>query len=61
MFIAAYDPEFQILRELPYGMHPSATGYTVRLGGSFTQDDMRQNLDLLYSRLDESGSLFWWP
>lgn len=61
MFIAAYDPEFQILRELPYGMHPSATGYTVRLGGSFTQDDMRKNLDLLYSRLDESGSLFWWP
>ncbi|MDF7639793.1 hypothetical protein PT285_10315 [Lactobacillus sp. ESL0791] len=61
MFIACYDPEFQTMRELPFGMHPSATGLTLRLGGSYTRKEMYDNLQLLYSRLDESGSLFWWP
>ncbi|EJE4563042.1 MULTISPECIES: hypothetical protein [Enterococcaceae] len=61
MFLPCYDPEFQIMRELPYGMHPSATGCTIRLGGSHTRAEMRDNLNLLYERLDESGSLFWWP
>lgn len=61
MFITNYDPEFQTMRELHFGMNPSATGCTLRLGGSYTRQEMRKTLQLLYDRLDETGSLFWWP
>lgn len=61
MFITNYDPEFQTMRELHFGMNPSATGATLRLGGSFTRKEMLYSLNLLYERLDETGSLFWWP
>ena len=42
-------------------MNPSATGCTLKLGGSLTRQEMLDNLNLLYERLDETGSLFWWP
>lgn len=61
MFITNYDPEFRTLRELHFGMNPSATGCTLRLGGSYTRNEMLETLGLLYERLDETGSLFWWP
>lgn len=61
MFITNYDPEFQTLRELHFGMNPSATGCTLRLGGSYTRKEMLDTLKSLYGRLDETGSLFWWP
>ena len=61
MFITNYDPEFQTMRELHFGMNPSATGCTLKLGGSFTRKEMMEALELMYSRLDETGSLFWWP
>lgn len=61
LFITNYDPEFQTLRELHFGMNPSATGCTLRLGGSFTRKEMLKTLRILYDRLDETGSLFWWP
>lgn len=61
LFIPNYDPEFETLRELHYGMNPSATGCTLKLGGSYTRREMFDCLELLYNRLDESGSLFWWP
>lgn len=61
MFITNYDPEFQTLRELHFGMNPSATGCTLRLGGSYTRKEMLDTLEILYGRLDETGSLFWWP
>ena len=49
------------MRELHFGMNPSATGCTLKLGGSLTRQEMLDNLNLLYERLDETGSLFWWP
>ena len=61
MYITNYDPEFQTMRELHFGMNPSATGCTLKLGGSLTRQEMLDNLNLLYERLDETGSLFWWP
>lgn len=61
LFITNYDPEFQTMRELHFGMNPSATGCTLRLGGSYTRKEMLQTLKILYDRLDETGSLFWWP
>lgn len=61
MFITNYDPEFRTLRELHFGMNPSATGCTLRLGGSHTRREMLESLRMLYERLDETGSLFWWP
>ncbi len=61
MFITNYDPEFQTLRELHFGMNPSATGCILRLGGSYTRKEMLDTLGILYERLDETGSLFWWP
>lgn len=61
MFITNYDPEFHTLRELHFGMNPSATGCTLRLGGSYTRKEMLETLKILYDRLDETGSLFWWP
>lgn len=61
LFITNYDPEYQSMRELHYGMNPSATGNTLRLGGSTTRSEMRKSLDILFHRLDVSGSLFWWP
>lgn len=61
MFITNYDPEFRTMRELHFGMNPSATGATLRLGGSYTRKEMLETLGLLYDRLDETGSLFWWP
>ena len=61
MYITSYDPEFQTMRELHFGMNPSATGCTLRLGGSYTRKEMLKTLGILYDRLDETGSLFWWP
>lgn len=61
LYITSYDPEFQTMRELHFGMNPSATGCTLRLGGSHTRQEMKETLALLYSKLDETGSLFWWP
>ena len=61
MYITSYDPEFQTMRELHFGMNPSATGCTLRLGGSYTRKEMLKTLEILYDRLDETGSLFWWP
>lgn len=61
MYITSYDPEFQTMRELHFGMNPSATGCTLRLGGSYTREEMLKTLKILYDRLDETGSLFWWP
>ena len=61
MYISSYDPEFQTMRELHFGMNPSATGCTLRLGGSYTREEMLDTLKILYDRLDETGSLFWWP
>lgn len=61
LFITNYDPEFQTMRELHFGMNPSATGCTLRLGGSYTRKEMLEMLQILYDRLDETGSLFWWP
>ncbi|QOV18809.1 hypothetical protein INP51_12490 [Blautia liquoris] len=61
VMITNYDPEFQTMRELHFGMHPSATGCTLRLGGSHTRKEMFYSLQLMYDRLDETGSLFWWP
>ena len=61
VFITNYDPEFQTMRELHFGMNPSATGATLRLGGSYTRKEMLYSLNLLFDRLDETGSLFWWP
>jgi hypothetical protein len=61
LFIPNYDLEFQTLRELHYGMNPSATGAVLRLGGSLTRTDMEKSLKILFDRLDDSGSLFWWP
>lgn len=61
MYITSYDPEFQTMRELHFGMNPSATGCTLRLGGSYTRKEMLKTLQILYDRLDETGSLFWWP
>ena len=61
MFITNYDPEFRTMRELHFGMNPSATGCTLRLGGSYTRKEMLETLQILYDRLDETGSLFWWP
>ena len=61
LFITNYDPEYQTMRELHFGMNPSATGCTLRLGGSYTRNEMLDSLKLLYDRLDETGSLFWWP
>lgn len=61
LFITNYDPEFQTLRELHFGMNPSATGAVLRLGGSYTRKEMLCSLNLLFDRLDETGSLFWWP
>lgn len=61
LFLMNYDPEFQTMRELHFGMNPSATGCTLRLGGSFTRKEMLETLKILYDRLDETGSLFWWP
>ena len=49
------------MRELHFGMNPSATGATLRLGGSYTRKEMLYSLNLLFDRLDETGSLFWWP
>lgn len=61
MFITNYDPEFQTMRELHFGMNPSATGCTLKLGGGYTRKEMLDTLQMLYNRLDETGSLFWWP
>ncbi len=61
LFISNYDPEYQTMRELHYGMNPSATGITLKLGGSVTPAEMRDSLNLLFERLDESASLYWWP
>lgn len=61
LFITNYDPEYETLRELHYGMNPSATGVILRLGGSRTKNEMKRSLKILFDRLDESGSLFWWP
>ncbi len=61
LFISNYDLEYQSLRELHYGMNPSATGNTLRLGGSVTRKEMCKSLGILFNRLDVSGSLFWWP
>ncbi len=61
LFITSYDPEFQTMRELHFGMNPSATGCILRLGGSYTRKEMLDTLKILYGRLDETGSLFWWP
>jgi len=61
IFISNYDPEYQTMRELHYGMNPSATGITLKLGGSVTPAEMRDSLNLLFERLDESASLYWWP
>lgn len=61
LLITNYDPEYQTMRELHYGMNPSATGITLRLGGSLTKKEMAKSLSILFDRLDESGSLFWWP
>lgn len=61
LFITNYDPEYQTLRELHFGMNPSATGCTLRLGGSYTRREMLHALEILFERLDETGSLFWWP
>ncbi|WP_230398440.1 hypothetical protein [Novisyntrophococcus fermenticellae] len=61
VLITNYDPEFQTMRELHFGMNPSATGCTLRLGGSYTRKEMQDSLKLMYERLDETGSLFWWP
>lgn len=61
MFITNYDPEFQTMRELHFGMNPSATGCTLKLGGSYTRKEMLNTLQVMYDRLDETGSLFWWP
>ncbi len=61
LFISNYDPEYQTMRELHYGMNPSATGITLKLGGSVTPAEMRESLNLLFDRLDESASLYWWP
>lgn len=61
LFITNYDPEYQTMRELHFGMNPSATGCTLRLGGSHTRKEMLETLQILYDRLDETGSLFWWP
>ena len=49
------------MRELHFGMNPSATGAVLRLGGSYTRKEMLCSLNLLFDRLDETGSLFWWP
>ncbi len=48
LFITNYDPEYQSMRELHYGMNPSATGNTLRLGGSVTRGEMRKSLDILF-------------
>ena len=61
LFLPNYDPEYQSLRELHYGMNPSGTGYTLRLGGSVAREEMARSLSILFQRLDATGSLFWWP
>lgn len=61
MFLPNYDPEYRSLRELHYGMNPSGTGYTLRLGGSVARAEMTESLSVLFERLDATGSLFWWP
>lgn len=61
LLIPNYDLEFQTMRELHYGANPSATGAVLRLGGACTRAEMAKSLEILTGRLDESGSLFWWP
>ena len=61
LFLPNYDPEYRSLRELHYGMNPSGTGNTLRLGGSVTRGEMKEGLSILFDRLDLTGSLFWWP
>lgn len=61
LFIPNYDLEFQTLRELHYGANPSATAAILRLGGSLTRTEMEKSLGILFERLDDTGSLFWWP
>ena len=61
MFMPNYDPEYRSMRELHYGMNPSGTGNTLRLGGSVTRAEMKEGLEILFDRLDVTGSLFWWP
>ena len=51
MFITNYDPEFQTMRELHFGMNPSATGCTLKLGGSYTRKEMLNTLQVMYDRL----------
>lgn len=61
LFMPNYDPEYRSMRELHYGMNPSGTGNTLRLGGSVTRAEMKEALEILFDRLDLTGSLFWWP
>ena len=61
-----YDPEFGALRWSPgeYGAGAlDGTGFFSRLGGSVTQDEMREAWTNLceVAADDVTGSVFWWP